>query len=283
MKPLRIISKIDIKNYNVVKTINLEGLRVLGKAEDFAKFYYNQNIDEIIYHDVVASLYGKNSLINIIRNTAKNIFVPLTVSGGIRSLKDIKNVLDAGADKVSINSEAIKRPIFLKEASREFGSSTISLSIEAVSNKNGNLEAYYENGRTPSGIKVIDWILKAQDLGVGEIIIIFVDTEGTGKGINFLDLKKIENYINVPLIVNGGIGNLNHILEIANNFKLISGIAIGSLLHYSLFGKLTNTSNCNSEGNFDFVKNNTYHSKFNNMSVKKIKSFLKKNKILCRE
>lgn len=283
MKPLRIISKIDIKNYNIIKTINLEGLRVLGRAENFAKFYYKQNIDEIIYHDVVASLYGKNNLINLIKNTAKNIFVPLTVSGGIRSLNDIKSVLDAGADKVSINSEAIKRPIFLKEASREFGSSTISLSIEAVRNQNGDLEAYYENGRSPSGIKVLDWILKAQDLGVGEIIVVFVDTEGTGKGINFLDLKKIEKYIDVPLIVNGGIGNLNQILEIASNFKFVSGIAIGSLLHYSLFREILKVNTYNSEGNFDFAINNSYHSKFNNVDVKKIKKFLKKNNILCRE
>ena len=282
MKPFRIISKIDIKNYNVVKSVNLEGLRVLGRAEDFSKIYYNDNIDEIIYHDAVASLYGKNNLINLIKNTAKNIFVPLTVSGGIRSLNDIKNVLRAGADKVSINSEAIKRPAFLKEASREFGSSTITLSIEAVVNKNGDLEAYYENGRTPSGIKVLDWILKAQDYGVGEIILIFVDTEGTGKGINILNLKKIEKYINVPLIVNGGIGNLNHILEIAKCRNFVSGIVIGSLLHYSLFRKIKRNNVFESEGNFDFIMNNNSHKKFKNISVENIKKFLKKNSIICR-
>jgi cyclase len=282
LKPFRIISKIDIKNYNVVKSVNLEGLRVLGRAEDFAKIYYNDNIDEIIYHDTVASLYGKNNLINLIKNTAKNIFVPLTVSGGIRSLNDIKNVLEAGADKVSVNSEAIKRPAFLKEASREFGSSTISLSIEGVINKNGDLEAYYENGRTPSGIKVSDWILKAQDYGVGEIILIFVDTEGTGKGINILNLKKIEKFINVPLIVNGGIGNLNHMLEIAIRCNFVSGIAIGSLLHYSLFKKILRNNVSDGEGNFDFIMNNNSHKKFKNVSVKNIKKFLEKNYILCR-
>ena len=138
MKTVRIIPRLDIKGPNLVKGIHLEGLRVLGTPSDFAKYYYRQGADELMFMDVVASLYERNSLHDIISETAKSIFIPITVGGGIRTLDDIKSMLRSGADKVSINTAAIKNPNFIKEASREFGSSTIVVTIEAIKNKDNN-------------------------------------------------------------------------------------------------------------------------------------------------
>ena len=144
--------RLDIKGPNLVKGIHLEGLRVLGDPSRFAKFYYEQGADELIFVDVVASLYQRNSLIEIIKNTANNIFIPLTVGGGIRTINDIKNVLRAGADKVAINTAAINNPEFIKIAAREFGSSTIVISVEVIRHSNGDYYCFTDNGREITGI-----------------------------------------------------------------------------------------------------------------------------------
>ena len=167
---IRIIPKLDIKGNNLVKGINLEGLRVLGEPHEFAKKYFEDGADELFYQDVVASLYGRNNLHDVISKTAKEIFIPLTVGGGIRSLKDIFDVLRAGADKVSINTEAINNPDFIYDASKKFGSSTIVISIEIIKNTDGIYYAFTDNGRNNSGIKVLDWIKKIEMMNAGEII-----------------------------------------------------------------------------------------------------------------
>ncbi len=179
----RVIAKLDIKGKNLVKGVNLEGLRVLGKPEKFAEYYYNSGADELFYQDVVASLYGKNSLKEIISKTAKNIFIPLTVGGGIRNLKDIHSILKNGADKVSINTAAIKKPSFIRDASNNFGSSTIAVSIEA-SKIDGDYYAFTDNGRNNSNKKIYDWAKEVEDMGAGEIIVTDIQSEGTGKGVN---------------------------------------------------------------------------------------------------
>ena len=143
---IRIIPKLEIKGPNLVKGIQFEGLRIMGKPEKFAKLYYDNGADELIYMDIVASLYGRNSLLDIISKTAKQIFIPLTVGGGIRNIEDIRNVLNAGADKVALNTACIKNPELIREASEKFGSSTIVISIEAKK-KSEHYEAYYDNGR----------------------------------------------------------------------------------------------------------------------------------------
>ena len=161
----RIISKLEIKGPNLVKGINLEGLRVLGKPSFFAKSYYQDGIDELFYMDVVASLYGRNSLLNFIKLTAKNIFIPLTVGGGIKTLKDIRAILRSGADKVAINSEAIKNKNLIKEAVQMFGSSTIVLQILAQKKLNGKYCCFIENGRQSTDIDPVDWAIEAEKMG----------------------------------------------------------------------------------------------------------------------
>ena len=160
MKNIRIIPRLDIKGPNLVKGIHLEGLRVLGAPDYFAKKYYEDGADELVYQDTVASLYGRNNIAEIITKTAKNIFIPLTVGGGIRSVNDINRVLRAGADKVSINTAAINNPKLINTASKIFGSSTIVIAIEAIKNDKGEYLAYTDNGREYTGINVIDWAIE---------------------------------------------------------------------------------------------------------------------------
>jgi len=229
-KKIRIVARLDMKGENVVKGINLEGIRPVGKPDIMAKEYYLDGIDEIIYMDVVASLYGRNSLTNYIKQAASNIFVPLTVGGGIRNIKDIKIALHSGADKVAVNSAALKNPSLIKEASEEVGSQAIVLSIEAKKQKDNTWEAYYDNGRERSGKSVYDWALEAAELGVGELLLTSVDKEGLKKGLDKDLLSSIRDKLNIPIIISGGAGTLEHISDVANS---ADGIALASALHYN--------------------------------------------------
>ena len=229
----RIIAKLDVKGPNLVKGVNLEGLRVLGDPSNFAKYYYKNMVDEIIYHDCVASLYERNSFLQLIINTSSNIFIPLAVGGGIRSIKDIESVLNAGADKVFINSAAIKKPNFIKEAAKKFGSSNICLSIETIKDQNNEFICLSNYGREVTNKKLSEWFSEAQQLGVGEIILTSISSEGTGNGFDLELLEFIYDKINVPFIMHGGAGNKDHIYDILKYDK-VSGVAISSLLHYSL-------------------------------------------------
>ena len=187
-KNLRIIPKLDIKNYNLVKGVNLEGLRVLGDPKNFIKSYYEDGADEIIYHDVVASLYGRNQLSNLIERTAENIFLPLTVGGGIKTIEDIDIALKSGADRIFSNSAFIRNPNFIDEAVKYYGTSTILSSIEVIKKEN----EYYcqiDFGREETKVRFLDWIEEVQSRGVGEIMITSINAEGRGKGWNKGRLK----------------------------------------------------------------------------------------------
>ena len=281
-KVFRLISKLEIKNQNLVKGVGLEGLRALGNAEKFAKFYYDQGIDEIFYQDVVASLYGQNNLLPLIKNTAKNIFVPLTVGGGIRSMHDIFDILNSGADRVCINSAFFNDQKFIKESVNEFGSSTICVNIEAVKLDN-DYYCFYENGRTNSGIKVIDWIDKLEESRIGEIFFTFVDSDGRGKGIDTKFLKMINNNTNIPIICGGGIGKVGHITEIKKYITDLSGVSLASLLHYNSFKDDFFLNEINHEkGNFSFFNKNDKFLNFEKINIKKMKLNLLNNGIRVR-
>ena len=176
MNNIRIIPRLDVKGPNLVKGVHLEGLRVLGKPEEFASKYYLEGADELIYIDVVASLYGRKNLLEIVERAAQQIFIPLTAGGGIRTFDDIKNLLRAGADKVAINTAGIRNPRFIKEAAQSFGSQCIVVSIEAKSRENGRYEAFTDNGREKTGKDVFEWAKEAVDLGAGEILVTSIDT-----------------------------------------------------------------------------------------------------------
>ncbi len=232
INPLRIIGRLDIKGESVVKGINLEGLRKVGNPKDLAKKYYEQGIDEIIYMDVVASLYERNTITKFIKEAAKEIFVPLTVGGGIRNLEDIRKVLNNGADKVAINTAAIKNKNFIKEAAEEIGSQSIIVSIEAKKIEKDYWEAYYENGRERSGFDVLKWAKQVEELGAGEILITSVDKEGLKLGMDLELLQQLRAKVAIPIIYSGGIGEPEHILD---GIPFTDGVALASILHYKKY------------------------------------------------
>jgi cyclase len=228
---MRLIPRLDIKNNFVIKGINLEGLRKVGEPLDLLEKYYKEGADEICLIDCVASLYGRNNLFSIIENATKNIFIPLTVGGGIRDLKDIELALNSGADKVAINSYATEKPNFISEASKNFGSSTIVSYIEAKKNYS-SWEVYKYFGREKTGLDIIYWIKKVQDLGCGEILLTSIDYEGLEKGLDYNLLDKIVKILNVPLIFSGGFSGIQDIKKIKKNYKNVS-LSMSSVLHYN--------------------------------------------------
>ncbi len=279
---LRIIPRLDIKGPNLVKGVHLEGLRVLGKPESFAKFYYEQGADELFYQDVVASLYGRNSLQDIVSKTAKEIFIPLTVGGGIRSIDDISSILHAGADKVAINTSAIENPKLISSASDMFGASTIVVGIEAIRQPNGHYMAFTDNGRNSTNKEVVSWAREVEQLGAGEIILTCVDQEGSGKGFDFDLIKKVTDSVDIPVVIHGGAGNMQHVLDLTNKIP-VSGVAISSLFHYDCILHNRCIDDYDEEGNIDFLKSNRILSNIESTPIAKLKSFLLKNNILVRE
>lgn len=279
MKTIRIIPRLDIKGPNLVKGIHLEGLRVLGKPADFAKFYYDNGADELMFMDVVASLYGRNNLHEIISQTSKEIFIPITVGGGLRSISDIKAVLRSGADKVCLNTAAINNPNLISEASMIFGSSTIVVAIEAINESNDKYLAYTDNGREYSGRDVFEWAKYVEDLGAGEIVITSVDREGTKKGPDLDLINKVSNLVNIPVIAHGGIGNFSHAVS-----SILDGNAdalmISSMFHYDCINKI-NSYSSELEGNSVFLEKNKDISS-DNLDIISLKNELLKNKIDCR-
>ena len=277
----RVIARLDIKGPNLVKGIHLEGLRVLGSPEDFAKFYYDQGADELLYQDVVASLYERNSLREMIISTASQVFIPLTVGGGIRSIEDIRNVLRSGADKVSINTAAIKNPDLIKQASKEFGSSTIVIAIEAIRHNDGKYYAYVDNGREETGEEVLGWAKKVQELGAGEILLTSVDRDGTGEGFDEDLIEMVSSAVSIPVIAHGGPGRLEDIPLALN--KGADAITVASVIHYDAINKIDyNTSSSEKEGNKEFLKKGNVSRKIKPCNISNIKNELTKNNIPCR-
>ena len=229
----RIIARLDIKNDFVIKGIHLEGLRKVGNPNELAIKYYNEGIDEIILMDAVAAYYDRNSLSEIVESTCFNVFVPITVGGGIRKIEDIQIALNSGADKVAINTQAVKEPNFIKKASEVFGSQCIIGSIDAKKTSNKNWEVYTDNGREPTGKDVLEWARELEFLGAGEIMITSIDQEGTKKGFDIELNKALSEILTIPIISCGGAGHVNHISELILNTN-IDAVAIASILHYKL-------------------------------------------------
>ena len=273
MKTIRIIPRLDIKGPNLVKGIHLEGLRVLGKPERFAKYYYEQGADELLYMDVVASLYGRNNLLEIVQRTSKEIFIPLTVGGGLRSLEDIQAVLHAGADKVSINTFAIKNPDIIQSAARRFGSSTIVVSVEAIRKADGSYEAFTDNGRQETGIDAVEWAIRAAGLGAGEILLTSINQEGTGKGFDLELVRQVSRATNLPVIVSGGAGSIDHISQVIEKGEA-DAVALASMLHYKIFKGIDKSAETFTEGNTHFFHTGENFSKVKPATLSEIKEAL---------
>jgi cyclase len=232
----RIIPRLDIKGPNLVKGIHLEGLRVLGRPAEFARAYYLEGADELLFVDIVASLYQRNQLLPLILETAREMYIPLTVAGGLRSLDDIRSVLRAGADKAALNTAAIRRPDLIGEAALAFGSSTVVLSIEAKKRPDGTYEAYTDCGRERTGREVTAWAREAERRGAGEILITSIDREGTGGGFDIELTQIIANAVSVPVVASGGAGKKEDVVDLVRSTD-ISGVALASLLHYDVVSR----------------------------------------------
>ncbi|HMY46457.1 MAG TPA: imidazole glycerol phosphate synthase cyclase subunit, partial [Leptospiraceae bacterium] len=232
MSTIRLIGRLDIKGPNLIKGIHLEGLRVIGDPQEFARKYYEQGIDELVYMDIVASLYGRNSLHDIIRSAAHDVFVPLTVGGGIRSVDDAREILRAGADKVAINTAAVKRPDLIREIAHVFGSQCMVLSIEAKCQAKDRWEVYTDNGRERTGLDVVEWAKRAVGLGAGEILLTSVDQEGTRKGFDCDLVRAVSDSVSVPVIASGGMGTVEHLKQVVTDGHA-DAVAMADILHYN--------------------------------------------------
>lgn len=232
MSNLRIIPRLDIKGPNLIKGVQLEGLRVMGDPQAFAIRYYEAGADELVYMDIVASLYGRNNLSDIIRHTADRVFIPITVGGGIRSVDDARHILRSGADKVAINTAAVARPELITEVSRRFGSQAMVLSIEAKRVAPGKWEAYTDNGRERTGLDVLEWIRRGVELGAGEILLTSVDREGTRKGFDIELVHQVSAAVPVPVIASGGMGSIEHFIEAAT-VGGADGVSMADVLHHN--------------------------------------------------
>jgi imidazole glycerol-phosphate synthase subunit HisF len=228
----RVIARLDIKGPNLVKGIHLEGLRVMGDPAEHAVRYYHDGADELLYIDIVASLYGRNSLVDVVSRTASEIFVPLTVGGGIRKLEDVNMLLRAGADKVAINTAAVRRPELLTEAARSFGSQCIVASIEAGRRRDGGWEVYTDTGRERTGLDAVEWAHRAIDLGAGELLLTSINMEGTRKGFDLDLVQALGPKLGVPVIACGGAGSIDHVKQVLDAGA--DAVAVASLLHYKV-------------------------------------------------
>lgn len=252
---IRVIPRLDIKGPNVVKGVHLEGLRVMGRPEVFAERYYQDGADELIYLDTVASLYGRNNLAEIVSRAAERIFIPLTVGGGVRSVQDIQTLLRAGADKVAINTAAIKIPQLIRDGARAFGSQCIVLYVEAKQRGPGKYECLTDNARERTGLDVFEWVRRAADLGAGEILLTSVDREGTGRGYELELTARVAELVDIPVIASGGAGTTSHVQE-----AVVAGhadaVCAASIFHYALVDEMASriTEGHFEEGNVEFLK-----------------------------
>ena len=228
----RIIPCLDVKNGRVVKGINFVELKDAGDPVEQAKIYSDGGADEICFLDITASNENRETIIDIVRKTAKECFVPLTVGGGVRSIEDINKLLNCGADKVSINTAAVQNSKMVEESSKKFGSQCIVVAIDAK--KNGeNWEIFTHGGRNSTGIDAIQFANKMEESGAGELLVTSMDKDGTQSGYDIELMKKISSNVNIPLIASGGVGTLDHLAEGINAGA--SAVLAASIFHYGTF------------------------------------------------
>tara|TARA_Y100001970_G_scaffold269905_1_gene363117 strand:- start:4604 stop:5362 length:759 start_codon:yes stop_codon:yes gene_type:complete len=234
MSKKRIIPCLDIKNGRVVKGINFINLTDAGDPCEQAKFYSENGADEICFLDITASNENRDTILEIVKKTSKNCFVPLTVGGGVRTLKDISNLLESGADKVSINTAAVSNVDIVKVSAEKFGSQCIVVAVDAKKIKNNQWEVFTHGGRKGTGINVENYVKKIESLGAGEILLTSMDRDGTKKGYDLDLIKRVSNLVNIPVIASGGVGTLQHLyegLKIGN----ASAVLAASIFHFGEF------------------------------------------------
>lgn len=231
MSPKRVIARLDVKGNRLIKGIHMEGWRFLPEhPNEYCYQYYRQGIDEIIYVDAVASLYDRDSIREIVRKTTENVFIPITVGGGIRSLEDAHNILRSGADKVAICSQAVKTPEIISEVASKYGSQCMVLSIQAKKTREGKYQVWYDVAREKTEMDVVEWAVKGESLGAGEILLTSIDHEGLEKGMDNELIKRVSQYVSIPVIASGGLGSPAHFTEAIGSGA--DAVAVAKALHY---------------------------------------------------
>jgi imidazole glycerol-phosphate synthase subunit HisF len=227
----RLIARLDVKGPNLVKPVRFDGLRSLGSPNLFAREYYKQGADELLYIDVVASLYNREHLSELLRDVTEDVFIPITVAGGARSVEDVRRLLRAGADKVAMNTAAVRNPSLIRSVAESFGSQCVVLSVEAKNKAPGQWEVYVEGGREPTAVSVLDWVEEACVLGAGEILLTSIDSDGVRRGPDFGLVEAVGKISSAPVIASGGIRNSSDARKL-----LVEGfadaVALASALHY---------------------------------------------------
>lgn len=247
----RIIPCLDVKDGRVVKGVKFLNLRDAGDPVEVAQFYDKEKADEIVFLDITASFEKRNIMLDVVKRTAETVFMPLTVGGGIRNLEDIRQLLKAGADKVSINTAAVKDAKLVKKSSEKFGSQCIVVAIDAKKGSKSKWEVYINGGRTPTGIDAIEWGKTVEKMGAGEILLTSMDMDGTKDGYDIELTKRFSESLSIPIIASGGAGNLEHIYEAFTKGKADAALA-ASIFHYKEY------------------------------SIKEVKEYLKKRKVSVR-
>ena len=231
----RIIPCLDVRDGRVVKGVNFVNIRDAGDPVELAAFYSQQGADEIVFLDITATSDARDTVADVVERTAAKVFVPLTVGGGIRTLDDFQRLLRAGADKISVNSAAVKDPTLISRAAERFGSQCVVVAIDARRKENGGFEVYTAGGRNPTGIDAVQWAAECERLGAGEILLTSMDTDGTKAGFDVEMLKAVTDVVSIPVIASGGCGRLEHFAEIFQQTDCDAALA-ASLFH---FGELT--------------------------------------------
>lgn len=230
--PVRVICRLDIKGSSLIKGVQFEGLRVVGNPTEYAKRYYADGADEILYIDAVASLYGRSYMSTLLQEAVSDVFIPITVGGGIRSVEDVRDLLRSGADKVAINSEAVRRPQLISEISRTFGEQCTVASIQAKRSPRGGWEVFTDGGRERTGLQVDEWARQVVKLGAGEILITSVDQDGTMRGFDSALVAMVKSEVDVPVIASGGLGVPQDTLRLLSEAPTLDAVSVGSALHY---------------------------------------------------
>lgn len=273
MLPVRVIPLLHVKGPNLVKGVQLEGLRSLGSPDAYAKYYYEQGADEIAYLDVVASLYQRNNLADVLARATQDVFVPVAAGGGIRSVDDARRLLiNCGADKVMLNTAAVKHPELIQEIAYVTGCQSVVLYVEAKQ-RDGYYECLTDNARETTGINVLDWIPKAVSLGAGEVLLASVDRDGTGLGYDTTLIQSVSTICTVPLIASGGCGKPEHVVEAVQAGA--DAVAISAYLHYGAMGQVVAKEVC-AEGNLEFLRGTRGAPKFAG-TIQNIKQALARN------
>lgn len=280
--PIRVIPRLDIKGPHLVKGINLEGLRVLGDPAMFAQAYADDGADELMYIDAVASLYGRNSALELVRAVTKAIHLPVAVGGGVRNVDDVRNLLRSGADRVVVNSEAVRNTTLIANLARAFGSSTVVVSINYLRNPAGLSEVMIDGGRQPTGLDVLDWATECARAGAGEILLNSIDRDGTGMGFDLEVASKASTSLDIPVLIGGGAGLLEHFASVSSESE-VGGICASSVFHYKLSESLSSEELLRApEGNLDFLRRRGSISTISALSIGDVKRAIIARGIPCR-